>query len=390
MAFGLGLRAFGSRKLNRMDILRQGLDFQRMVGLEIGPLACPVVRKSEGDVIYVDHANKADLASKYIDGGTVDVDALVDVDAIWGEQSLSECLGGRRVDYVIASHVAEHVPDLVTWLMEIQDVLRPDGKLRLVLPDKRFSFDYLREETRIADLLAAYLLRARRPQVRDVLDFRLHFAPTIDGWGIYEGRFDPATLRPSASPQFAMELAARVRDSDAYDDIHCWVFTPRGFATLMQRLAEYGLLRMACARFTDSSYPLMEFYPFLTPCDDQDKVIASWRDTQSTLAEPLPGSAAAARQVAEADAAEAERQRVRDMEQWAQELLGRVDALTKASEAASRILEQQEIELRNCRRDLRSCERELHSCRARAEAMELSTSWRITGPMRRLKLLFGA
>jgi predicted SAM-dependent methyltransferase len=35
---------------------------------------------------------------------------------------------------VIASHVIEHTPDLVTWLAEIRAILQPNGTLRLAIP----------------------------------------------------------------------------------------------------------------------------------------------------------------------------------------------------------------------------------------------------------------
>jgi hypothetical protein len=327
-------------KQKRMEILRQGLDLARSTGLEIGPLAAPIVRKSEGDVIYVDHASTEELLAKYSADPNIDPACIVPVDAVWGDQTLAECIGGRKVDYIIASHVSEHVPDLVTWLQETHAVLKPNGQLRLVLPDKRFSFDYLRDETRISDLLTAYLLRARRPQVRDVLDFRLHFAPRMDGWGEYKGVFDPSTLKPLASFEEAMGAARYVLENEIYHDVHCWVFTPRTFASLMEKLAGYGLLPLECAGMVDSSVPLLEFYVFMQPCNDRARVIESWRDARNTLRDPLPGSGAEAALLADAESA------------------------------------------------LRTDD-ELEAARRRIRTLENSRSWKLTAPLRRMKAMMG-
>ena len=174
----------------RNAILRAGLDLAALRGLEIAPLAWPTVRRAEGRIRYIDHFDTETLRARYRDDPNVPTDDIVAVDALWGEQTLADCLGGETVDYIIASHVGEHVPDLVTWLAECDAVLAPGGELRLVLPDRRFSPDALRRDTNLTDVLAAHVLRARRPQVREVLDFLLHDAPTIDRTRLYRGDFD--------------------------------------------------------------------------------------------------------------------------------------------------------------------------------------------------------
>jgi hypothetical protein len=126
-----------------------------------------VVLKHEGEIIYVDHLDTNSLKAKYADDPNVDVSKIVSVDAVWGSRTLLQAVG-RSVDYVIASHVAEHVPDLIGWLGEIREVLRPGGTLRLIVPDKRFTFDIDRRETELADVLAAYVVKARSPMPRAI------------------------------------------------------------------------------------------------------------------------------------------------------------------------------------------------------------------------------
>jgi SAM-dependent methyltransferase len=320
---------------SRSEVLRRGLDLSKLTGVEIGALDSPIVKKWEGDVIYLDLVDTEGLRKKY---PQFDPATIVEVDALWGEQTLADSLGGRKFDYVIASHVAEHVPDLVTWLSEIHAVLKPSGQLRLVIPDKRFSFDALRDETGISDLLTAYLLRARRPQVREVLDHYLHHAPEMNGWGVYEGVFDLSTLKPKFTHEHAMRVARSVMKPEVYHDVHCWVYTPRTFAAHMEKLAEFGLLHMACADFIDSSHPVLEFYVFMQPCDDLGQVAESWRNARNKLRSSPVGSAAEAA------------------------------ALAAATEAC------------------RTAE-ELESARQRIRLLENSRSWKVTAPLRRLKAM---
>jgi hypothetical protein len=323
--------------MTRTELILQGLDLAKLTGLEIGPLALPLVKKSQGNVIYVDHADTEQLRRSYAADPNVDTAAIVEIDAVWGDQSLAECLGGRKVDYVLASHVGEHVPDLITWLHEIESVLLPGGEVRLILPDKRYTFDILRDETRISDLLTAYLLRARRPQVRDVLDFRLHFAPAVVGWNWSQGDYDLATLKPMLTFEEAMGLARWARDTDIYHDVHCWAFTSRTFASLMEKLAEFELLNLACSGFTDSISSKFEFYVFMKPCTDREHIIESWRTVRESLQDPLPDPDG-----------EAARQNIRLLE---------------------------------------ATRHELDVARCHIEMLENSRSWKLTAPLRRLRSL---
>ena len=277
----------------RAAIMREGLDLSRLHGLEIGALCYPMVHRSDGPITYVDHATAEALRATYADDVSIRPQDIVEVDAVWGTQTLSDCLGGARVDYIMASHVAEHVPDLITWLAECRSVLKPGGQLRLALPDCRFSHDAKRAETRLSDLLAAYVLRVRKPQVRDVLDFRLLSATGIDGNAIFHGTARAEEAMPDVAFELAVETAGWARDyPDHYFDVHCLVAQPRGFARLMEQLARQGLLPLACAAMRDTAPPLFEFYVFATPCDDPGKAAESWGRVQESLHDPLPGSAA--------------------------------------------------------------------------------------------------
>ena len=271
-----------------------------MTGLEIGALCWPAVRKAEGDILYVDHTDAANLRKSYASDPAVDVSQIVEVDAIWGDQTLSSAIDGRRVDYVIASHVAEHVPDLITWLQEVHSILQPRGQLRLALPDKRFSWDYLRAETDISAVLAAYAVKARRPQVREVVDFKVHAAPSIDNLKIYSGEYGPADVTPLHDLAHVLWCArAIINDPKLYIDVHCWVFTPRSFALLMAQMARFGLLDLACVDFTDSAIERgFEFFISLTPSTDRQATIDSWMLMAQGVSDPLPGTGAAAAKVA--------------------------------------------------------------------------------------------
>lgn len=69
-----------------------------------------------------------------------------------------------------ASHVLEHVPDPISWLADVCEVLEPTGVLHLVVPDTRFDFDFRRRPSGISDMVAAYLERRVAPSIASTYD----------------------------------------------------------------------------------------------------------------------------------------------------------------------------------------------------------------------------
>ncbi len=139
------------------------------VGVEIGALNRPAVTRDDADVRYLDHVDTAGLRRKYHDDPAVDVSQIVDVDHVWQGEPLSTVIGDdARLDFFVASHVIEHVPNLIGWLNEVHGVLRPGGRLLLIVPDKRFTFDARRRCTELTDVIEDYLEDRRRPSCRHI------------------------------------------------------------------------------------------------------------------------------------------------------------------------------------------------------------------------------
>jgi hypothetical protein len=256
--------------------------------MEIGPLYNPIALKSEGDVVYVDHADTETLRKKYKDDPTFDVSKIVDVDAVWGEQTLEECLGSaRKVDYIFASHVIEHVPDLITWLQELRSVLKSDGEIRLIIPDKRYTFDYTRRTTELPDIVDAYLRKARKPLSLYILDYVMNVR-SVDVVAAWAGPLSIEATPLIHSFEMAVGVAKDVLENGNYHDIHCWVFTPRSFAGLMREASEHGLLDLACHAFEDTGHNTFEFMVFLRATEDKNAIADSWRRMEASVNQTTP------------------------------------------------------------------------------------------------------
>ena len=275
--------------------LRAGLDVATLLGMEIGPLTSPIVSRGEGEVIYVDHADTETLRRKYAGHANLDVGAIVEVDAIWNAATLQQAIGpARKVDYVIASHVVEHVPDLLGWLNEVREVLRPGGQLRLIVPDRRFTFDRLRQETRLSDILFARLAGTRTPLAPMILDHYLEVV-RVDAPAVWRGDIDDAALPRLHDLRDALATAEDATRNGTYHDVHCWVFTPASFASLMARAVEMALIDLECVEFQDTQPGQLDFYVALRGCADPIAAVASWRKMAGAVAGQAGQSDALAR-----------------------------------------------------------------------------------------------
>ncbi len=227
----------------------------------MGPLASPVTDRSVHDVVYVDHATTEDLRSKY--AGDEAVGEIADVDVVWGDRRLATALSDHLehggFHFAIASHVIEHVPDLIGWLQQVAEVLEPGGTLRLAVPDKRFCFDVRRAPSDVAEMIEAHLAGRTRPPVSAVFDFWTRF-DDVDVVALWAGATTPTE---AMRDELALSKARESIDSDGYTDVHCWVFTPATFLESLRRLAQLDFLPFEVASFAPTVPPDIEFFVFL-------------------------------------------------------------------------------------------------------------------------------
>ena len=250
---------------DRLARLLGDVDLGSSKGLELGPLTNPVVPRSRGDIRYLDHVDTAALRARYATHVGFDVDAIVEIDYASAGRPISATVGADApFDYVIASHVIEHVPDLVGWLADLRRVVADDGFVALAVPDQRRCFDAVRQPTCVADVVDAHLRGAAWPSARQVFDH--HFSAASWRGGIaWEADVPIDELHPVHPLAEAMEVAAEVAATGEYHDVHCWVFTPRSFCRLFTGLQRLGLVPFDVV--TCSEPVGMEFYVRLRPAD---------------------------------------------------------------------------------------------------------------------------
>jgi SAM-dependent methyltransferase len=241
-------------------------DQSRGRGLEIGPLFDPVVRRWDGDIRYVDVHPGALLKEFYATHPGVPVDDIVDPDFVLigpdGSRTLPEAVqGAEPFDWVIASHVIEHVPDILGWLSEVAEILVDDGQLILAVPDRRFSFDAARAPTTVGEILLAHHNRDQVPSVRAIYD-HYHGVVSINAADAWRGH-EPGVNERIHDLDFVRSQLDRAVNDGVYVDCHVWLFTPQSFVDQLAELARLDGIAFVVDKIMPTALDELEFYAVL-------------------------------------------------------------------------------------------------------------------------------
>jgi SAM-dependent methyltransferase len=229
--------------LNRISRLLGAANRSQQI-LEIGAGYSPAAPKSEGwQTHVVDHASRDELRAKYNSAG-VDTGLIEDVDTIWRGGPLHEAVPAGlldQVDLIVASHVLEHIPDLIGFFQSASRLVRLGGTLSIALPDRRYCFDCFRPWTTTGGLLEAHDSGMNRHGLKTTFD-HMAYSAAADGqiaWGPRPIP-EPVLLDPFAAAADAAKSFSHQPDAP-YHDYHAWQFSPAGFRLVMLELAALGV-----------------------------------------------------------------------------------------------------------------------------------------------------
>lgn len=226
--------------------------------LEIGPFTKPCL--TGANVKYFDVLNSTELIERarlvgYPSEGCPEIDFVSPI----GDLGIVETC---RFDIVFSSHCIEHQPDLISHLSHIDRILRPDGKCYLIIPDKRFCFDYYLNVSDIASVVAAHDERRKVHSLKSVFD---HFVLTTHTSSLQHWRGeheDPNLLHRADRARAAVEVYEQAKGG--YIDVHAWQFTPESFRGLISDLNRSGLINLEPHRVYQTIWGQNEFTAILT------------------------------------------------------------------------------------------------------------------------------
>lgn len=191
-------------------------------GLELGPGHVPFP-VGEGPVVtYVDRWEPVVNAWLFPEFGSDPGFPQPDIVADLDHDRLSALAAGSQ-DFVIASHVLEHVANPLALLVDIHRVLVPKGRLVLLLPDRHRTFDRDRTPTPLSHLIDEYRRDVREVDDDHVLDFMV---------GVRRSFGDDRPASAFTASAMADEIEIHRRRS-----VHAHVWDAQEFAKVMSYAA---------------------------------------------------------------------------------------------------------------------------------------------------------
>jgi hypothetical protein len=215
--------------------------------MEVGPSLNPIIPKQLGfNVTIVDHADQKTVSEKYERQG-LDTSKIEPVDIVWTGGKLSEATPERNFRAIVACHMIEHTPDFIGFLQDCTEVLASDGQIFLIVPDRRFCFDFLHCSSDVAKVIQDHRQKRTRHSFESLFRNATNVKAWTGGsatiaWGPH--KIDEITFA-NGDPHIALYSSIKQSEATEYVDSHENYFTPISFVHLIEELRYLGLIELS-------------------------------------------------------------------------------------------------------------------------------------------------
>lgn len=247
--------------------------------LEISPWNRPFLR---GDSVkYFDAADSETLCKTSAAASRYDNNVPAKIDFVSPKGDLG--VVDENFDIVFSSHVIEHTPDLVEHFNQVSRILNPGGVYVLIVPDKRYCFDYYHPESTISEVIDAFATERKIPRLADVINqgfTRTHNNPILHWCGEHGERYGyrktplAADLKVEVMGEYfadngednrrekllrLIEKYSEALERGEYISTHNWRFTPENFRYIVHMLNALKFIDLRLYRCCNTVWGRQEF-----------------------------------------------------------------------------------------------------------------------------------
>ncbi len=339
--------------------------------LEVGPGSIPFPTAPDAKIKFADRSVEGGRDANWPElkdaayGPKAHFDVNLDTDNL-------SFIPDSSFDTVVASHVIEHLANPLKAICEFQRVLRPNGRLVLIVPDRSYTFDAIRAPTPFSHVLHEFQENVTEVDDEHIVDFcsAIYMQPPIH----------PEHVREWHNPE---KLDANLFELHRRRSIHVHCWLPEEFASLIASAIAFGLMswKFSGAYFIEDHLGSNEFgivikkSPSCLPKDLCRSFIKDWINAVLSKENSNPLRVVQFGKALQRDLAymgEFSEFPILPLTMLAEELISTRDAKSNFSKIEQEILIQ---------------ENEIRSLEQIILAMRNSMSWRMTEPIRKVKNL---
>jgi len=231
--------------------------------LEIGPGVSP--RMIGENVSYYDVRSGENFLEYARSKGVTNTDALPTIHFSSEDGRLKDI--PLKFDLIFSSHCIEHTYDFITHVNDVEALLNKNGIFAMVVPDKRYTFDYFRRLTSLGEIIARHYDVTPGHPLRDFIDSLVmaHNDP-VRHWQNDHGRIT------KLDHEMITNALDKYRSTQAMDpSLHSWVFTSDSFREVVSQLADTEMIRLAPLRVYNTVKNSNSFCTLLMRKEDIDE-----------------------------------------------------------------------------------------------------------------------
>ena len=257
---------WGSKKVmtknqQRRKLIQRKIPIKKARILEIGALDCPTFGPQEVNVKFMDWFTTEENVALMEKTKHHNPKSVVPVNYPIKKTAFSEELD-QKFDLIIANHVIEHIPDVIGWINELEKSLTPNGKIFLSIPDLNRTFDIIRPETDVVELMRCHHEKLEQPSFHQILRSIYYWRPIQESDTWSKDDLSPRLKAKRFPLSEAIRRAKKLHITGT--SAHCSVFSHDTFSALWDELLEAGLINMHIESIYDVQPETNEFRLFLS------------------------------------------------------------------------------------------------------------------------------